>query len=82
MIAEKNIVIAATANVSIPVNAVINPDGSISIGCYTYKDICITVSRYNEHGECIDNNVLANTSLTIEADRNMMNADKSFQHIW
>jgi hypothetical protein len=26
--------------------------------------------------------VLANTSLTIEADRNMMNADKSFQHIW
>lgn len=81
MSAEKNIVISATANVSIPANAVINADGSITIGLQTFKDICITVSRY-ENGVCIDNNVLANASLTIEADRNMMNVDKSFQHIW
>ena len=79
----RNIVITTKALVSIPDDAVINADGSITIGDNTFKDICISVSRYN-YGECIyaiDADVLT-SDLTIELNTNLIDATKNFQHIW
>lgn len=76
----KNVVITTKSIVTIPDDAVINPDGSITIGDNTFKDICISVSRYN-NGECIDADVLT-SDLTIELNTNLIDATKNFQHIW
>ena len=76
----RNIVIIAKANITIPDDAIINADGSITIGDNTFKDICVSVSRYNNCG-CVDADVLK-SELKIELNTNLMDANKSFQHIW
>ena len=76
----RNIVITTKALVNIPDDAVINADGSITIGDATYKDICISVSRY-ETGKCVDADVLI-SDLTIELNTNLIDATKKCQRIW
>lgn len=76
----KNVVITTKATVTLPDDAVINADGSITIGDNTFKDICISVSRYKKK-ECIDADVL-NSDLTIELNTNLIDATKNFQRIW
>ena len=76
----KNVVITTKSIVTLPDDAVINADGSITIGDNTFKDICISVSRYN-NGECIDADVLT-SDLTIELNTNLVDETKAFQRIW
>ena len=78
----RNIVITAKAFVTLPDDATINADGSITINGNTFKDICISVSLYKENeSECKEADVLK-TGLKIEPNTNLMDANKTFQRIW
>ena len=76
----RNIVITTKAQITIPDDAVVNADGSITIGDNTFKDICVSMSHY-QNNECIDADVLQ-SDVTIELNTNLMDANKSFQRIW
>lgn len=76
----RNIVITTKARITIPDDAIVNADGSITIGDNTFKDICVSVSRY-KNNECIDADVLQ-SDITIELNTNLMDTNKSFQRIW
>ena len=76
----KNIVITAKAKVTLPDDAIVNADGSITIGDKTFKDICVSVSRYG-NGECQDTDILV-SDITIDLNTNLMDANTSFQRIW
>lgn len=74
----RNIIITATAHVSIPDNAIINENGTITINGEVIKDIGISISKYDTLGDCHDADVLK-SEISIE---DHLNDKEKFQTLF